>query len=170
MIIQYVTMYITIIEINRIDVWIIHIDTMINIYNTMATQYVFTKCKMALRDWIPIENIKWDWLSANPAAIDLLEANQEKIQWETLESNPAAVKLLKARPDKVRGWFLTANPAADDLTELIELKSKPSDWGFLGNNRGSIKLIESNVDKVDWDMLSKNPIAINILKANQEKD
>ncbi len=39
--------------------------------------------KYKLRDWIPLEELDWDCLSANPndGAIELLKANQDKINW-----------------------------------------------------------------------------------------
>jgi hypothetical protein len=37
---------------------------------------------MKLVSWIDINNLKWDFLSLNPNAIDLLEANPKKINYK----------------------------------------------------------------------------------------
>ena len=42
---------------------------------------------MDLLDWIDIENLNWDYLSQNPNAIELLEANPDNIQWSQLSKN-----------------------------------------------------------------------------------
>ena len=42
-----------------------------------------------LRPWIPVEKLNWHHLSKNPAAIHLLEQNQDKIVWNILSKNPA---------------------------------------------------------------------------------
>ena len=47
--------------------------------------YLGPLCK--LRDWIPIEKLKWYGLSTNPNAIHLLEQNMDKINWVWLSSN-----------------------------------------------------------------------------------
>ena len=65
-----------------------------------------------LLPWIKIENLDWNGLSENPAAIHLLEANQDKINWRCLNENPAAIHLLEANPGKIKwGWLLYSNPA-----------------------------------------------------------
>ena len=46
-----------------------------------------------LRSWIPKDKINWKWLSSNPAAIHLLEQNQNKIYWLFLSHNPSAIHL-----------------------------------------------------------------------------
>ena len=97
-----------------------------------------------LRDWIKIENLDWNGLSANPAAIHLLEKNQDRIDWRCLNENPAAIHLLEANPDKINWYWLSKNPSA-------------------------IHLLEANPDKIDWLFLSKNPSAIHLLEANQDK-
>ena len=54
-----------------------------------------------LLPWIDIKNLDWNGLSANHAAIHLLEANLDKIYWRLLSQNPAAIHLLEANPDKI---------------------------------------------------------------------
>jgi hypothetical protein len=72
------------------------------------------------------------WLSKNPAAIQLLEANQDKICWSTLSTNPAAINLLQKHPDKICWSWLCKNPAA-------------------------LNLLSKNQDKIEWGILSYNP-------------
>jgi hypothetical protein len=71
-------------------------------------------------------------LSANPAAIHILEQNQDKIDWDKLSENPAAIYLLEQNQDKIYWPWLSINPAA-------------------------IHILEQNQDKIDWDELSSNP-------------
>ncbi len=39
---------------------------------------------LILRPWIPLDKLDWFWLSANSAAIHLLEQNPDKIYWHQL--------------------------------------------------------------------------------------
>ena len=64
-----------------------------------------------LLDWINIDKIYWEWLSSNPAAIHLLEANPDKIVWHVLSLNPNAIHLLEANQDKIYWCWLSENPA-----------------------------------------------------------
>jgi hypothetical protein len=61
--------------------------------------------KYKLKDWIPPEKLRWEYLSENPNAIDLLKENQDKIDWARLSINPndEAIELLKANRDKI--WW-----------------------------------------------------------------
>ena len=59
---------------------------------------------MELLDWIDIEKLDWNYLSSDPNAIELLEANPDKINWYYLSSNPNAIELLEANLDKIF-WF-----------------------------------------------------------------
>ena len=60
-----------------------------------------------LLPWIKIDNIAWNFLSENPAAIHLLEANPDKIDWFGLSRNPAAIHLLEDNPGKIKwGGYL----------------------------------------------------------------
>ena len=68
-----------------------------------------------LLSWIPQDNLDWNYLSQNPAAIHLLEANQDKIDWGCLSRNPAAIHLLEANQDKIYWNYLSLNPAIFEL-------------------------------------------------------
>ncbi len=43
---------------------------------------------LKLRDWIDINKIKWQYLSENPNAIELLKENQDKINLFYFSQNP----------------------------------------------------------------------------------
>ena len=62
-----------------------------------------------LLDWAGLEKKtygNWNWLSRNPAAIDLIRKNPKKINWEYLSENPADVELLKKYRKKTNcGWL-----------------------------------------------------------------
>ena len=63
------------------------------------------------RDWIDKSKLDWGWLSKNPNAIHLLEANPDKIDWYWLSRNPNAMHILEANPDKIDWEQLSRNPA-----------------------------------------------------------
>ena len=55
-----------------------------------------------LLNWIPLENLDWDALSENPAAIHLLKANPDKINWYMLSKNEAAIHLSSIKKYLIR--------------------------------------------------------------------
>ena len=140
------------------------------------------KIKYKLKDWIPLEKLDWNVLSANPndGAIDLLKANPSKINWDFLSENPAAIKLLKANPNKINWKELSLNPNAIELlktkineeNEMSEDNYGDSDdydpnnidWKNLSLNPAAIELLRENQDNIYWDELSANPAAIELLK------
>jgi hypothetical protein len=95
----------------------------------------------------PIEKINWGVLSANPKAIQLLEANRDKIDWIKLGKNPKAIKLLEA-----------------------ELKVRPQNihWYSLSGNPEAIKILNKNKDKIVWSIFSENPNAGELLQERVE--
>ena len=66
-------------------------------------------CK--LRDWITIEKLSWNYLSANPNAIHILEQNIDKIDWFRISLNPNAIHLLEQNMDKIVWSYLSRNPS-----------------------------------------------------------
>lgn len=91
----------------------------------------------------PIEKINWWVLSANPEAIQLLEANWTKINWSQLGTNSKAIKLLEKE--------LLDNPQ-----NII--------WYSLSGNPEAISILDKNKDKIIWSQLSENPNAGELLK------
>ena len=65
-----------------------------------------------LLDWIDIKNLKFNYLSSNPNAINLLEQNQDKINWDNLSLNLNAIELLEKNQDKINWEYLSENPNA----------------------------------------------------------
>jgi len=96
-----------------------------------------------LRDWIQVELLDWDQLSANPKAVHLLNANPDRINWFKASQNP--------------------------LICLLDVLGKDLDWYSLSANPGALHLLEANPDKINWEALSFNQAAIHILEANQDK-
>ena len=123
----------------------------------------------------PIEKVNWWVLSANPEAIQLLEANRDKINWVQLGKNPKAIKMLedelKVRPQNILWYSLSGNP------EAIKILNKNKDkivWSILSGNPNAGELLKdrieyeitlpkkqyneiSNYDKLNWISLSMNP-------------
>jgi hypothetical protein len=96
----------------------------------------------------------WSDLSANPAAIRLLETNPDKIDWVKLSANPAAILLLEANPDKIDWTTLSANPAALSLLKTNQAKIH---WHMLlYHNHGAMELIRDH-PRITWQALSHNP-------------
>ncbi len=120
---------------------------------------------LKLRDWIPIEKLSWKYLSANPNAIELLEANPDKIDWQELSRNPNAIHLLEANPEKIDWRYLSINKNA---IHLLEANSDKIHWDMLSRNPNAVHLLEANRHKINWMELSKNPKAIHLLEANPE--
>lgn len=112
------------------------------------------------------EKINWDHLSCNPAAMELLIANPDKINWLFISENPAAIELLRANLDKVEWMELSSNPAA---IEILAANLDKVDWYEVSANPAAMSLIEANLDQVDWDMLYMNPAAIKLIKAKMKE-
>jgi hypothetical protein len=85
-------------------------------------------------------------LSTNPAAIHLLEQNQDKISWQWLCANPNAIEILKANQDKIDWGIFSYNPGIFEYDykkmvrpfteELMQNRFHPSNfdkfeaWGY----------------------------------------
>ena len=162
------------------------LEKIVNKYKTL-----FSRVNYKLKDWIPIENIYWPYLSANPKAIELLKSkiNEEnempnddyddsdesnKIDWKWLSKNPnpEAIKLLKTKPNEINWRFLSQNPAKEAM-ELLRANPREINWEYLSENPNpvAIELLKANHKKIKWAELSKNPNdgAIELLKKNPRK-
>lgn len=84
-----------------------------------------------LLDWIDINeiNIHWDYLSANPNAIEFLKENPKYINWHYLSSNPNALELLLKNQDEIIFNCLCANKNKEILKQLLLPKIEKADWG-----------------------------------------
>ena len=87
------------------------------------------------RDWIPLEKLNWWGLSKNSAAIHLLsealEQKPNKIHWNYLSANPAAIHLLEQNPDKINWIWLSKNPKA---IHILEQNLDKIYWFWLSKN------------------------------------
>lgn len=112
------------------------------------------------------EDEHWSKMSANPNAIRILEANQDKINWSKLSGNPNAIHLLEANQDKIDWYNLSSNPNA---IHLLEANIDKIAWEVLSYYPFAIHLLEANQDKIDWDSLCSNRAAIHLLEDNLDK-
>jgi len=122
-----------------------------------------------------IEKIKWWVLSANPEAIELLEANRDKIDWGKLATNPKAIKLLeeelKVRPQNINWYYLSGNPKA---IHILNVNRDKIVWSVFSNNPNAGELLKhrveyegklpkkeyesiTNYSKLQWEALAMNP-------------
>jgi hypothetical protein len=76
--------------------------------NVLAVIAEYTlKVSMKLLDWIDESKLNWVVLSANPAAIHLLEANPNRINCHVFSGNPAAIHLLEANANRINWDWLS---------------------------------------------------------------
>ena len=120
--------------------------------------------------------INWSYLSRNPHALNLLEANPDKIDWEMLSTNPSAIHLLEANPDKIDLWWLSYNPNGLHLLEQmirdinlnqlyldIDLDQLylGIDLEYIFSNPSTIRIVKTLLelypDRINWYLLSSNP-------------
>ena len=95
-----------------------------------------TISKNILRDGIPVDKLNWNYLSANPNAIDLL---RERMNFEKKLTEEEYKKL----PYQIN-WSALCTNSDPEAIKLLSL--------------------EENYDKIDWLMLSDNPNAIKLLE------
>jgi len=125
------------------------------------------------------EKINWYYLSKNPAAIDILEANQKYIDWYHLSSNPGAFNLLEANQDKIHWESICCNTNKQILglipeEEFCIPRYHPRcdiNWYILSSNAAAIDILEAYPNKIDWRSFSANPHprAIQLLEQNIDK-
>ena len=127
-----------------------------------------TISKNILRDGIPVDKLNWNYLSANPNAIDLLRErmNFEKklteeeynklpyqINWSALctNSDPEAIKLLSLEEnyDKIDWLRLSDNPNAIKLLE----KRVKYQLGLNGDELNGLSIHK----RISWQKISTNP-------------
>ena len=95
-----------------------------------------TISKNILRDGIPVDKLNWNYLSANPNAIDLLH---ERMNFEKKLTEEEYKKL----PYQIN-WSALCTNSDPEAIKLLSL--------------------EQNYDKIDWLRLSDNPNAIKLLE------
>jgi hypothetical protein len=104
-----------------------------------------------------MDKIDWKYLSANPNAIHLLEANMDKVDWDYLSRNPNAIHLLENNPYSINGVCLSLNTNG---IRLIEKFPHLINWEYLSINPNAIHILEANQDKIDYFTIYRNPAII----------
>ncbi len=147
-----------------------------------------------LQNWLNGGTPCWKWLSRNPAAISIVEDEDDNhcdsIPWKELSLNYAAAYLLEDNylngieheeakdyypifidicnyyEEKVFPNQLARNPA---VIFLPENNSKYMKWEWLSANPAAISILRDNPDRIVWEWLSYNPAAISLLEKNMKK-
>jgi hypothetical protein len=109
-----------------------------------------------LLEWIPLEKLSWQCVSANPRAISLLEQYPESIHWNMLSINPEGIPMLREHRDKIVWRQFAANPSPDAIPLLEEYLEQG------GGEEGSFN--DSTEHYLFWTRLSANPHAIPLLE------
>jgi hypothetical protein len=118
------------------------------------------------------------YLSLNPAALFILEANQKFINWECLCKNQEAIHFIEQNLDKLdkRCWeeSLSNNesPRAIRLIEQNVDKLSEKSWWYLSKNESAFDMmVKHHFDKIVWYglCLNRNPKAIDLLEKNLDK-
>jgi hypothetical protein len=125
--------------------------------------------KKCLEDGDPGQKaIHWEQLSRNPAAIEILEKNQDKICWRSLSENPAAaaIKILEQNQGNICWRSLSENPAA---IPLLEHNPDKIDWRRLSQNPAAIHILLQNPEMISWDSVAYNPNAAQIYERYPDK-
>ena len=121
--------------------------------------------------------INWYALSCNSAATDLLQNNVDKIHWERAASNPNIIHLIEQYIDRDFDWIEYThriyNHARYNLTQEQKIehgkKQEQRFWCIISMRSHAIKFIEQNLDKIDWTHLSSNTAATHLFEANLSK-
>jgi hypothetical protein len=125
-----------------------------------------------------IHTIQIHYLSLNPAAMFILENNQDFIHWKWLCKHQEAIHLIEQNLDKLdtKCWeeSLTKNksPRAIQLIEQNLDRLTGNSWYYLSRNESAFDMmVEHHFDNIEWCGLSrnKNPKAINLLEKNLDK-
>jgi hypothetical protein len=150
------------IEPDRIYLW----NMCANIHPA-ATYYIE---KLLISD--PYHDLDWGLLSANPAAIHILERYPEKIDFSGISMNSAAMHIIKKFPEKIEWGLLNHNDSPEAIKMLKENPEK-IDWEYLFQNPTAIDIVLDYINKNAvsrnlWSSLSRNPAAVEYLKLNPD--
>lgn len=125
-----------------------------------------------LLDWIPLQRLSWQQLSANPRAIQLLQQYPERIDWHMLSINPEAIPMLIEQRENIVWHQFAGNPSPDAIPLLEEylqqgggeessFNDKPEHYLFwirLSGNPNALPLLEKYMNHVKWyDLMHTNP-------------
>ena len=130
----------------------------------------------------------YDSLSANPAAIKLLEQNMEKTYRPNLLINPTATHLIGNYFNPIDLKYLSQNPSMLDrlgkypsnktwkapyihpILQLVECNLSGVEWYGFSANPGVISIIEQKMERVSLPGLARNPEAMHLLMELIELD
>lgn len=115
-----------------------------------------------LLEWIPLEKLTWNYISANPRAISLLRQYPDKINWDMASINPNAIDMLRENRDKIVWCQFAANSSPDAIPLLEE---------YLKNGGGDESAFDGHPNEhyLFWTRLSENPNALPLLKQHIEE-
>jgi hypothetical protein len=129
-------------------------------------------CPLAMQlieDYIDdLSDVVWERLSANPAAIHILEKHLDKVDWNILCSNPAAIHLLLKLPYRIY-WFQFSKNTHPLAIEHMRKNLEKVNWQNLSANPAAIELLKENQDKIAWYWLSQNPAIFEYKYSNMAK-
>ena len=134
----------------------------------LITDYYQSLLEYKLVEWYPINNLRKDFVSANPNAIDFLSLpeNERYINWYILSENPNAVDFLDKNEKNIKYHYLSCNKSSNPkliklLNEYIEKnpRSKEINKEELSKNKYAIDILTlpKNYYYINWKGLSSNP-------------
>jgi hypothetical protein len=118
-----------------------------------------------------LDEVEWNWVSANPSALPLLEKYPHEIKWGFASSNLGILPLLEKNPDKIHWETLCMMicPALLPFLEKYLYKLCHHCWYFLSSLPDAVPLLEKYPLLIDWGQLSRNPGALHLLSQRPEK-
>jgi hypothetical protein len=114
--------------------------------------------------------IDFEWLSANPSAVNLLEQHPEIIDWCFLTENKNAYQLIKNNMDKIdmRSIFANENKKVLELFTACIGKNKTSNFDYdyyvLSTNPYAFDTLIKYPQYICWNILHINKLSLNLIK------
>jgi|LakMenE01Jun11ns_1017448.scaffolds.fasta_scaffold9850196_1 hypothetical protein len=120
-------------------------------------------------NYINLNDLYWDDLSANPLAINILRNNIGKIDWCTICYNVNAGELLLENQHMLDDPIWEIISASQTNLNLLRNNIEKLDWVELSNNVAAIPILSENINLIDWHQLSSKPEAIDLIRNNLDK-
>jgi hypothetical protein len=137
-----------------------------DIYYSIVNKYkTIFKVRYVLKDWIPLNKLKKEFLSENPNAVDYLKKNNHLIDWKSLcrNPNPEAIALLIENKNNISNYYeLLLNNIS--LTSNLTAITNPAAIEYIKD------VLNKDPNQIEWDLLSKNPSAIELLKKKIQEE
>lgn len=106
----------------------------------------------------------WEEISANPAMYHIIQQElsyqDSQIKWDYLSINPKAINILKKHQDLISWKFLATNSNLFAVEMAIEQYQKTHDVEIiemLCTNPLALSYLEKNTNLIKWNYLSRNP-------------